>query len=104
METKFKVGDQVKIINYGHPIWAHNSETMPISFPVIWVGDDTKVYDMSPELIGQTGVIDKVNITQGKDGYSINGINGKLDWYNNDQLEFLIRPDYITKNEETPKS
>ena len=87
-EAKFKVGDQVKIINYGHLMWGrykkvdgeykHSPET----------------WDMQPKIIGQIGVISQVKITQDTAGYVIDGIPNKSAWYEDGQLELVHRPEY----------
>ncbi len=79
-ETQFKVGDQVKIINYGHRIYSFDKEKQDI--------------DLSPEIIGKVGIIVEAHKTQDIDNYSIHGIKGKTAWYNNNQLELIYRPEY----------
>ena len=49
---------------------------------------DAYITDMSPELLGQIGVIAKVSNVQGKDQYAINGPN-KYAWYFDSQLELI---------------
>jgi len=73
MSSKFKPGDKVKIINYGS---------------VIWMNEDGKFvfYDMTPELVRQTAIVNKVDLNQGKYKYSLIGPN-KTAWYNENQLE-----------------
>ena len=46
---------------------------------------------MSPKLVGQSGLIDNVTMTQGKPQYSINGIEEKHAWYSEDQLELISK-------------
>ena len=81
--TKFKVGDHVKIINYGHQMMSivlrADSEK----------ADDPEYFDMSPELIGQTGVIIEANTDSNGDAYAIDNIPQKQAWYRNDQLELV---------------
>lgn len=43
--------------------------------------------DMSPELVGQEGIICEVSNTQGRLQYAVDGIKGKHAWYNRGQLE-----------------
>jgi hypothetical protein len=109
----FKVGDKVRVINYGHPIFykkegyyafqehCHNQPTfiellmnwehVPTPYVrtppknVIWEDDECFTKDMSPELVGQEGVIDECYHGE----YSIHGIKGKHAWYNEDQLELI---------------
>ena len=52
---------------------------------------------MSSKLVGQSGLIDSVNITQGKPQYSISGIEGKHAWYDEGQLELISKNPNNTK-------
>jgi hypothetical protein len=78
--TKYKVGDQVRVVNYGSWIWEWRAQRME------WV-------DISPELVGQTGVVVDAHKTQEIDQYKLKGPN-KVAWYHNDQLELIYRPEY----------
>jgi len=88
--AKFKIGQKVRVIKYGHPIW-HNKTTQSLkeglSFPVIKEDDEMIWYDINSELVGKTGVIDGESKTQGVFHYSIKGIPGKHAWYDENQLE-----------------
>jgi len=88
MDFKFKRGDKVRVVNYGHRFWSYNP--VPESnFPVLFDNKEEgyKVYDMSPELIGQEGIIVKNINSQGMKQYSLEGIKGKSAWYDEQQLE-----------------
>lgn len=74
-DMKFNIGDKVEIINYGHIIW-HMQD------------DKLVAHDMSPELIGQQGIITDAHQTQGKDTYALQGPN-KAAWYDNGQLKLI---------------
>jgi hypothetical protein len=95
-ETNFKLGDQVRVVKYGHLIWRNKLETIefPLRFPIISEDENTLVLDMSPEMVGQVGIINTTSKTQGIDSYSLSGLKGKCAWYNNDQLELVYRPTY----------
>jgi hypothetical protein len=80
--TKFRVGDQVEIVNYGAPYWDWTKGKEPV------------VIDLMPYLIGEVGIIAKAQTTQGQDKYSIEGIKGMTAWYDNGQLKLIIRPNY----------
>ncbi len=85
MGTKFKVGDKVEIVNYGHLIW--ENKKMPLQrskLPIYSEDEDTAWVDISPSLIGKKGVITECKKTQGIDNYSISEIGA---WYCNDQLK-----------------
>lgn len=87
--NKFKVGDKVRVVKYGHPLWESKKDPQPCSFPIIQESESGGCWikDMSPELVGQIGVVDEVSLTQGRYQYGIDGIKGKHAWYNEDQLE-----------------
>jgi len=77
MEQKFKIGDRVKIVNYGHRIISYK--------PLIGaklLGPNE--YDIRPEMVGKVGAIYEV----GKSGYGIDlDGRGKHAWYDKVQLE-----------------
>jgi hypothetical protein len=91
--SKFKVGDKVKVVNYGSIYWTRKGEPVPSSFvllkgsleisPYLW-------YDMQPELVGKQGIITAVGSSG--DEYSLSGIEGKIAWYENQQLELQVNP------------
>jgi len=118
--TKFKVGDRVRIINYGHEMYYGKQgyqamhewltdEPMP-SLVEVLLGIEPKkpeplaahpvykpkhiisetdtmyIADMSPELVGQVGIVTEAHTTQGIDNYSLKG-PAKTAWYHNPQLE-----------------
>jgi hypothetical protein len=76
-KNKLKVGDKVRVINYGSLLWENDK-----------YGNLT-TFDMSPELIGKEGVVSKVTKTQGVTEYAVDGIPEKHAWYDRDQLERL---------------
>ncbi len=79
-KPKYKEGDKVKIVHWGHPL--HQLKSIKTSFPVIGpINDDYQWVDMSPEIVGKTGTIDGVTMTQGTPNYSIEGIPEKDAWY-----------------------
>jgi len=92
-KPKYGIGDKVKIVNYGHPIW--ESKICPkqerLDFPVIYEDGAFRYLDMSPKLIGKIGIIEKVDVVQGKPQYAINGIPEKHAWYSEDQLELISK-------------
>lgn len=80
-KTKFKVGDKVEIIKYGHLVWVQERGV---------AGEK----DLLPELIGKQGIIIKANAIdyssfKGRDQYSIDGIPAKIAWYDNEQLKLV---------------
>ena len=112
--NKFKVGDAVKIINYGHKTW-YSSQTTYNNFQkleqvskkkfeqfLLW-GESTieepiyeeddnlgaVIVDNSAFLVGKEGIISEVTNTQGLWKYSIKGIPEKAAWYNEDQLQLI---------------
>lgn len=90
MEARYKVGDRVRVVHYGHAIWEHKSEDISVSsFPIIQQSDEWIVRDMSPEMIGREGIVKTVSLAQGKPSYALSEIKGKAAWYNEDQLELV---------------
>lgn len=90
--TKFKVGDKVRVINYGSLIWQWG-DTSEVEHLIYKKEEDITWLDLDKSLIGQIGIISKADITQGIDKYSIEGIQGKIAWYDNGQLELLTEDD-----------
>lgn len=90
MNPKFAIGDKVRIVEYGHLIWENKNFDQPkLSFPVYVEDDAMRWLDMSPHLVGQEGIIQKVTITQGQPQYAIDGIPQKHAWYDEQQLEMI---------------
>ncbi len=78
--TKYKLGDQVKIVNYGH----------------LYFGEESKqAVDIAPHSIGQIGIVTEAEKVLGVDKYSLAmPSNCKQSWYDNGQLELVYRPSY----------
>jgi len=88
---KFAIGDKVRIVNYGHLIWQNknfNNEPM-MAFPLYTEDENCWWLDMSPDLVGQIGIIQQATVTQGHSQYAIDGIKGKHAWYDDEQLEMI---------------
>ena len=89
-QTKFLLGDQVKVVNYGH--WR-------IDY------DENKGWskvDTSKGIIGKVGIISEVSLIQDIAYYAIEGISGKHAWYQDNQLELVYRPSYEGGPENKP--
>jgi len=90
-ELKYRVGDSVKIVKYGHPVWEHKA-AYPDPYkgrcPIIFENEQFRVLDIAPELIGRSGIVVIATLTQGQAMYSIDGIGS---WYVNNQLELIDR-------------
>lgn len=108
-EPKFKVGDKVKVVNYGHAIWrSKKAESFAIENEsrffgwnkptVIQDDSDLQWIDIAPEIVGKKGVIETVEVVQGKPQYAIKGIAGKHSWYNESQLELCNNQQTISPN------
>lgn len=76
MQPKYNLGERVVVVNYGHKIYQHKK------------GQDFSI-DFSPELVGQKGIIVKVETVQNMSHYALGGIEGKHAWYNEDQIELI---------------
>jgi len=86
--SKFKIGDKVRIINYGHPIWENKKypEYKPMSLPTISETENVRWCDMRPDLVGREDIVDQVTNTQGRPKYSLlkNGA-----WFLDENLEMV---------------
>jgi hypothetical protein len=89
MDSKFKVGDEVVIVKYGHRFWSYEDQSSYAK--LLFKCDEEKygVYDALPDLVGQKGTVDIVSNTQGRWQYAINGPN-KHAWYDEQQLEKVL--------------
>lgn len=76
MQPKYKVGDNVVVIKYGHKIWHCNN-------------GEYFTTDMCPEIVGQNGIIVKAETVQNIPHYAVDGIDGKHAWYDEDQLQLI---------------
>ena len=97
-EPKFGIGDKVKIVNYGSEYWIKRTERelyVKAGFAknvvpnnLLKEVDGVFWADMSPELVGQEGLVIKVSVTQGIPKYALEGPN-KTAWYHESQLEMI---------------
>ena len=88
-KCKYKIGDVVKIVNYGSILWWSKTGGDPRpSFKVLFEDEKFIYMDPTPELVGQIGVVDNAHLTQNKPTYAIDGPN-KHAWYNEDQLKLM---------------
>ena len=93
--TKFKLGDKVKVIKYGSLLWYNKLEWKLMlenklttsDKPNNILGEDDNFWfcDMQPNLVGQIGIVSKVDNNQ----YALEGISTKSAWYFGQQLELL---------------
>lgn len=96
MAAKLNIGDRVEIVRYGSLLWeskAHRKLLLDIGMTlkvkpdnIIEEYSDSYSYDIHPHLIGQVGIVDKVEETQGRYMYALNGIT-KRAWYDETQLK-----------------
>jgi hypothetical protein len=88
-KPKFKVGDKVRIVNYGSAMWLRK-KLKETAFRLIRK-DITRgyIYDHQPEIVGKEGIIAQVTMTQGIPSYAIDGIRQKYAWYHEGQLELV---------------
>jgi 23S rRNA-/tRNA-specific pseudouridylate synthase len=95
-ESKFKTGDKVRIVGYGSIMWVTKSYREPplkTSGPfdldtILYQDNDFMVVDTRRNLVGQEGVVEKSQITQGKISYAIQGPSIYA-WYDEKQLELI---------------
>jgi len=96
-QPELKVGDTVKIVNYGHWIYMPRSQwemqqkefnfTQEKPDNVIKEEEDGWYYDINPDMVGRIGVVSSIS-SDGKD-YSLD-IVGKVAWYQRQQLEKIL--------------
>ena len=87
MKSKFKKGDKVKIVKYGHLIWEHkSSEALISAFPVVFEDENLRYLDLEPEIVGKKDIITKIQQVQGKYSYSLRKLGS---WYSEQQLELI---------------
>jgi hypothetical protein len=83
MYNKFKLGDRVRVVNYGAKLLTS------INLSKENFGEKLKspqIIDPMPYLIGKAGIIEQVSSTG---GYAIEGIPEKYAWYDEQQLELI---------------
>lgn len=83
MESKFKVGDKCRIVNFGHLVWENKSEPIKMNLPTYCESENTRWVDLNPELIGKEVVILEVS-NDGK-RYS----TSLFSWALEEQLELI---------------
>jgi hypothetical protein len=90
----FKVGDKVRVINYGSKAWAHGEmvKYMREKYDPNWPKNAIQVFkdghvcfDQDPDRIGTEDVIEEVCDVQGRTQYSLS----RSAWYYDDQLELI---------------
>jgi len=92
-EPNYKIGDKVRIVNYGHLMWTIQNQPNESSFietlPVSVIYGDLVWFDVNHGIVGKEGVVSDVSITQGVPQYSIKGIPEKNSWYSEGQMELI---------------
>jgi hypothetical protein len=80
---RFKIGDKVRIVNYGSKLKIRKDEykDLSITFPIIKEEGDFYITDMSREKIGKETIITKVS-----DGQYATEL---VSWLNDNQLELV---------------
>lgn len=90
-DTKFKVGDRVRIVNYGHLIYVHPESTMLELFTSKPYSKSKEMvtFDLNPRIIGTEWIITEAKVIQGIDGYEIHNDTNTIAWVHNNQLELI---------------
>lgn len=87
-EPLYKAGNKVTIVNYGHLTWINKKlSTAKLSFPLIGEDENFSWHDMSPEMVGQNGIVVEAKMTQGIPCYAIHFEKGRSAWYDEKQME-----------------
>ena len=89
---KYKTGDKVRIVNYGHLIWIHENEIMNYDKSIgVFLGKNGFMhwYDIRPEKIGRIYVVANENDMGGS--YQLNNLDGSYGfaWADEKQLELI---------------
>lgn len=87
IKPKFRIGQRVKIIKYGHLMWGFGPPKTNEGLSVYEREELITWYDLQPNLVGQHGIITDVQVVQNTSSYSLGCIDGKSSWYNEGQLE-----------------
>ena len=87
IKPAYGIGDKVRIVNYGHLVWVSKNESKP-NKSIIMSDADRWWVDMAPELVGQTGLVQKVIETQNVISYSVYKVGS---WFSEGQLELVSR-------------
>lgn len=87
MKPKFKIGEEVEIVNYGHLIWVNKKDYPEKNYPIIWEDEQIKQIDIQPELVGIKAVICNVINSQNNPRYSIDIDGKKISWFGENQLK-----------------
>jgi hypothetical protein len=92
--NKFKIGDKVKIINYGSLFYISKPiqpqfEPMCKAFPVFFEDNSFIFVDTCQYMVGRIGTIYNIEYVNKMPQYSLRGIEGKISWYGEDQLELI---------------
>lgn len=83
-----EVGDLVEIINYGHASFINKKGgAVTTNMKIIQEDENSFMVDISPEMVGRKGFIERVVDFQ----YSLTYIHGKQSWYNRDQLKLISK-------------
>ena len=98
IQFNYRIGDRVRIINYGHLVDYNKNNGRPYNF----YSEDELFYcvDMSPHLVGCVGTVYEsgsryaIKLDYRQTGYE------KAAWYENEQLEFEKEQDKLKRYEE----
>lgn len=91
----YNIGDKVRIVNYGSIVYAAGNLIPKLQgrWPSLGHPEGLPahaMFDISPDLVGQEGIVAKAVLTQGIPGYALEGPS-KHAWYNEDQLELVTK-------------
>ena len=102
-EEIIALGDTVEVVIYGHLIswskreWKELLEAKDTFVTrqeppnIIDQDEDFWHCDISPELVGQQGVVSRTSTSGSTRRYALNGIKGKTAWYDDKQLKLISK-------------
>lgn len=89
-EPKFKIGDNVRIVNYGHLLFCNKKETPKEWWPKEFYSEDENFgwWDIQKDFVGQETIITDVIESQGRVQYGTK----LFSWAGENQLELTTKP------------
>lgn len=86
-EPKYKIGDRVRVVNYGSLLMTNEEWHKTTLAPIVLKDGNIVWLDIAPELVGKEGTVKEASSQTGLHKYAIEGIPGKTSWYTEGQME-----------------
>jgi len=83
----YGIGDKIKIVKYGHPIWQNKHSGEPkMKLPLIAEDENMWWFDLQSKLVGKVDIVCGMTTTQGVHRYSLQKYGS---WYSEEQMEMV---------------